>query len=98
MTDQPYRYDRRPLVEPDHRRLPGFRDVTDAQWRDVQWQRAHCVKNARQLRAVWGDLVEDKFYDDLERDQTERATMSLLLPPQMLNTIAPDGPPTTQAV
>ena len=98
MAEQPYRYDHRPLVEPDHRRLPGFRDVTDAEWRDVQWQRSHCVKNARQLRAVWGDLVDDRFYEDLERDQAERATMSLLLPPQMLNTIAPDQVPTTDAV
>src|SRR5690606_30685282 len=42
-----------------------------------------------QLRAVWGDLVDERFYADLERDQRERATMSMLLPPQMLNTIAP---------
>ena len=98
MADQPYRYDRRSLTEPDHRRLPGFADVTDEQWRDVQWQRAHCVKNARQLRAVWGDLVDERFYADLERDQTERATMSLLLPPQMLNTIVPDGLPDTDGV
>ena len=98
MADQPYRYDRRSLIEPDHRRLPGFADVTDEQWRDVQWQRAHCVKNARQLRAVWGDLVDERFYADLERDQTERATMSLLLPPQMLNTIVPDGRPDTDGV
>ncbi|HZB48482.1 MAG TPA: lysine 2,3-aminomutase [Mycobacteriales bacterium] len=96
--DQPYGYLRRPLAEPDHRRLPGWRDVTDAEWRDVQWQRAHCVKNVRQLRAVWGDLVDDAFYADLERDQAERATMSLLVTPQMLNTVAPGGPPTTEAV
>ena len=96
--EQPYVYRRRPLVEPDHRRLPGWRDVTDAQWRDVQWQRAHCVKNTRQLRAVWGGLVEDRFYADLERDQAERATMSLLITPQMLNTICPDGPPSTDGV
>ena len=96
--DQPYGYLRRPLAEPDHRRLPGWRDVTDAEWRDVQWQRAHCVKNVRQLRAVWGDLVDEAFYADLERDQAERATMSLLVTPQMLNTVAPGGPPTTEAV
>ena len=29
------------------------------------------------------------FYADLERDQAERATMSMLLPPQMLNTMVP---------
>jgi lysine 2,3-aminomutase len=95
---QPYGYARRPLVEPDHRRLPGFRDVTDAEWRDVQWQRSHCVKNVRQLRAVYGDLLADELYADLERDQAERATMSLLIPPQMINTIVPDAVPTTDAV
>src|SRR4051812_42358965 len=94
---QPYRYQRRPLVEPDWRRLPGWRDVTEAEWRDAQWQRAHCVKNVRQLSAVMGDLIGPEFYADLERDQAERATMSLLLPPQMLNTIVPDRVPDTSA-
>ena len=88
-TGQPYTYHRRELVEPDWRRLPGWRDVTDEQWRSVQWQRAHCVKNLAQLRALWGDLVGEEFYADLERDQRERATMSMLVPPQMMNTIAP---------
>jgi lysine 2,3-aminomutase len=92
---QPYQYRRRPLVEPDWRRLPGWRDVTEAEWRDPQWQRAHCVKNIRQLRGVYGDLLDDGFYADLERDQAHRATMSLLLPPQMVNTMVPTAEPTT---
>ena len=87
--EQPYAYRRRPLVEPDWTRLPGWRDVPAEQWASVQWQRANCVKNVRQLRAVMGDLLEDRFYTDLERDQAERATMSMLLPPQMLNTMVP---------
>src|SRR5690349_19635646 len=91
MSEQPYVYARRPLIEPDWRRLPGWRDVTEAQWADAQWQRAHCVKNTRQLRAVMGDLLHEQFYADLEQDQAEGATMSLLLPPQMLNTMVPDG-------
>jgi lysine 2,3-aminomutase len=86
---QPYRYRRIELVEPDWRRLPGWTQVTDEQWRDAQWQRAHCVKNLAQLRAVLGDLAEESFYADLERDQAERATMSMLVPPQMLNTMVP---------
>jgi lysine 2,3-aminomutase len=90
VTDQPYAYRRRPLVEPDWRRLPGWRDVTDQQWADVQWQRSHCVKNVKQLHAVFGDLVGDEFYADVQRDQVEQATMSLLLPPQMVNTMAPE--------
>ena len=85
---QPYEYVRRELVEPDWRRFPGWRDITDAQWRDAQWQRVHCVKNLKQLRAVVGDLLTERFYDDLQADQQNLATMSMLLPPQMLNTMA----------
>ncbi len=85
---QPYTYARRELIEPDWTRFPGWRDVTTAEWESAQWQRAHCVKNIRQLRDVAGDLLHEHFYADLERDQAERATMSMLLPPQMLNTIA----------
>ena len=85
--EQPYRYQQRELVEPDWTRYPGWRDVTAEQWADVQWQRSHCVKNVAQLRDLMGPLLTDAFYDDLERDQRERATMSMLLPPQMLNTM-----------
>ena len=94
---QPYEYRRRPLVEPDWTRLPGWRDVTAAQWESAQWQRAHCVKNAKQLRAVLGDLVDDTFYTDLETDQQRLATMSMLVTPQMLNTMVPDAAPSTES-
>ena len=86
-VEQPYAYRQRELVEPDWRRFPGWREVTDAEWRSAQWQRVHCVKNLAQLREVMGDLLTDDFYADLERDQAERATMSMLVPPQMLNTM-----------
>ncbi|SDF36221.1 lysine 2,3-aminomutase [Lentzea fradiae] len=89
---QPYTYVRRELVEPDWRRFPGWAHVTDAQWRDAQWQRVNCVKNVKQLRKVAGDLLTEKFYDDLAADQENFATMSMLLPPQMLNTMAVDAP------
>ena len=92
MVEQPYAYRRRELVEPDWRRLPGWAAVTRAEWESAQWQRAHCVKNARQLREVTGGALAEAFMADLERDQRERATMSMLIPPQMLNTIAPDLP------
>jgi lysine 2,3-aminomutase len=94
--EQPYTYRPRPLVEPDWRRLPGWADVTAEEWESAQWQRAHCVKNVKQLRGVYGDLLDERFYADLERDQAERATMSILVPPQMVNTIVPDGVPTTE--
>ena len=90
---QPYAYARRELVEPDWTRLPGWRNVTRDEWESAQWQRVNCVKNIRQLRAVFGGLLPDCFYADLERDQAERATMALLIPPQMLNTFVPDRVP-----
>ena len=96
--DQPYGYRRRGLVEPDWRRLPGWREVTREDWESAQWQRAHCVKNVKQLREVFGDLLHDRFYADLERDQAERATMSILIPPQMINTMVPGEVPTTEAL
>ena len=92
-TGQPYPYQRVELVEPDWTRFPGWKDVTAEEWASVQWQRAHCVKNLRQLRELLGDLVDERFYADLERDQNERATMSMLVPPQMMNTMAPYAVP-----
>jgi len=91
--EQPYVYRGRPLTEPDWTRFPGWRGVGVKQWESAQWQRAHCVKNVAQLRAVAGDLLADAFYTDLLRDQQLRATMSMLLPPQMLNTMAPGVTP-----
>ena len=91
--EQPYAYRRRELVEPDWRRLPGWRGRHRRGVGSAQWQRAHCVKNIKQLRAVMGDLVDDRFYADLERDQAERATMSMLVPPQMINTMVPTARP-----
>jgi lysine 2,3-aminomutase len=91
--EQPYAYRRVELVEPDWTRFPGWKDVTAAEWESVQWQRAHCVKNVKQLRALMGDLVDERFYADLERDQQERATMSMLVTPQMMNTMMRDDEP-----
>jgi KamA family protein len=89
MIDQPYVYRHRELVEPDWRRLPGWAEVTEQDWASAQWQRSHCIKNIRQLRQVIGDGLTEAFYADLERDQAERATMSMLVPPQMINTMVP---------
>src|SRR3954452_20506412 len=98
VLEQPYEYSARELVEPDWRRLPGFADVRPEQWRSAQWQRVNCVKNLRQLRGVYGAPLDEPFYADVEADQATRATMSLLLPPQMLNTMVPDSVPTTAAM
>ena len=93
MIEQPYVYRHKELVEPDWRRLPGWADVSPQDWASAQWQRAHCVKNIRQLRQVIGGGLDERFYADLERDQAERATMSMLVPPQMINTMVPHFSP-----
>jgi KamA family protein len=88
VLNQPYPYARRELAEPDWRRFPGWADVPAADWESAQWQRAHCVKNLRQLSQVTGPGLSDAFCEDVLRDQRERATMSMLVTPQMLNTMA----------
>ena len=85
---QPFTYPlTREFAEPDWRRLPGFRGVIADQWESAQWQRAHTVKNLRELKEALGDCLPDDLAADVERDQRERATMSMLVPPQMLNTM-----------
>jgi lysine 2,3-aminomutase len=88
MSTQPFQYPvAREFAEPDWTRLPGFRGVMRDEWESAQWQRAHCVKNLAQLKNVFGDFASDALLGDIERDQAERATMSILVPPQMLNTM-----------
>jgi lysine 2,3-aminomutase len=85
---QPFKYPlERPFVEPDWRRLPGYRDVTAAEWESALWQRKHTVKNLKELKAALGSFLPDALAAGIEHDQRERATMSILLPPQMINTM-----------
>ena len=62
MVSQPYVYQRHELAEPDWRRFPGWAGVSAADWESAQWQRAHCVKNARQLRQVAGPGLDEAFF------------------------------------
>ncbi|MGH2735670.1 MAG: lysine 2,3-aminomutase, partial [Actinomycetota bacterium] len=85
---QPYPYPpAREFVEPDWHRLPGYADVTEQEWRSAKWQRRHTVKNLDQLVKVLRDLIPGELVESIRRDQAERATMSMLLPPQMINTM-----------
>jgi lysine 2,3-aminomutase len=87
-AEQPLRYPlEREFVEPDWTRLPGYRSVTTEQWESAQWQRAHTVKNLKELKSAFGELLPDDLAADIRRDMFERATMSMLIPPQMLNTM-----------
>ena len=85
---QPFKYPlEREFTEPDWTRLAGYRNVSPADWESALWQRRHTVKNLRELKAALGPLLPDDLLASIDRDQRERATMSLLLPPQMINTM-----------
>src|SRR5687767_3185547 len=87
-AEQPYRYPPlREFVEPDWTRIPGYAHVTSQEWESARWQRQHTIKNLDQLRKALGPLLPDDLARSIERDGRERATMSMLLPPQMLNTM-----------
>ena len=87
-AEQPFRYPlERAYAEPDWTRLPGYRDVTSTEWESALWQRKNTVKNLAELKGVLGDLLPDDLAASIERDQRERATMSLLITPHMINTL-----------
>jgi lysine 2,3-aminomutase len=85
---QPFVYPlRREFVEPDWTRIPAYRTASRADWESALWQRRHTVKNLKELKATLGGLLPDSLLAAIDRDQRERATMSILIPPQMLNTM-----------
>jgi lysine 2,3-aminomutase len=87
-AEQPFKYPlERGYVEPDWTRLPGYRKVTRAEWESALWQRKNTVKNLAELKAALGDFLPDDLAASIERDQGERATMSLLITPHMINTL-----------
>ncbi len=85
---QPFVYPlKRDFVEPDWRRLPGYRSVAAADWESALWQRQHSVKNLKELKDALGEFLTDDLAQDILTDQRQWATMSMLIPPQMLNTM-----------
>src|SRR5882672_2202656 len=87
-SQQPFAYPlKREFAEPDWRRLPGYKDVTAAEWETALWQRRHTVKNLKELKEALGSFLPDTLLESIEKDIKQRATMSMLLPPQMLNTM-----------
>ena len=86
--EQPFTYPlKREFVEPDWRRLPGYKGVSEEEWETALWQRRHTVKNLKELKDAFGEFLPDALMASLERDIKERATMSILVPPHMLNTM-----------
>lgn len=87
-AEQPFRYPlEAPFEEPDWQRIPAWKDVSKSEWESAVWQRKHTVKNLRELKETLGDRLPDDLAESIARDQQERATMSMLVPPQMLNTM-----------
>src|SRR6266852_3550846 len=76
--EQPFTYPlKREFAEPDWQRLPGYKAVSKQDWETALWQRRHTVKNLKELKGVFGDLIPDSLMASVERDIKERATMSI---------------------
>jgi lysine 2,3-aminomutase len=86
--EQPYNYPlKRVFLEPDWTRIPGYKNVTSDEWEDATWQRKNTVKNLKELKETLGPLLPDNLAESILKDMQERATMSMLIPPQMINTM-----------
>jgi lysine 2,3-aminomutase len=90
-SPQPFKYPpERQFIEPDWTRLPGYKGVSRQDWESAVWQRKHTVKNLKELKAALGHLLPDSLAESIAQDQRERATMSILITPHMLNTMNTD--------
>lgn len=88
---QPYAYPpKREFYEPDWTRIPGWKNVTREEWEDATWQRKNTVKSLKELKEILGSHLDEKLAESLQQDIETRATMSLLVPPQMINTMNMD--------
>ena len=85
---QPFTYPlTRAFVEPDWTRIPGFQGVSKQDWESALWQRRNTIKNLKELKAALGPLLPDSLAESIDKDQRERATMSILITPHMVNTM-----------
>ena len=78
---------KREYVEPDWTRITGYQGVSAADWENATWQRKHTVKNLREFKDVLGPHLPDDLALSIGQDMEQRATMSMLIPPQMINTM-----------
>jgi len=86
--DQPFKYPlERAYAEPDWTRLPGYRAVSRDDWESALWQRKNTVKNLAELKEALGKFLPDDLAQSIDRDIRERATMSMLITPHMINTM-----------
>ncbi|MDB6151952.1 MAG: Lysine 2,3-aminomutase [Chthoniobacteraceae bacterium] len=62
------------------REIPGYSNVSEADFRSHLFQQKHAVTNVRQLRDTLGQLVEDSFFEDLAAGM-QHAPMALRISP-----------------
>jgi len=75
------------LVEvPDFRRIPAYKDVTDAQFLDHHWQAKHSITRPDKLLNALRDLVSAEFIQDAT-EGFSHAPMSVRVSPYLLSLI-----------
>lgn len=68
------------------RAIPGYAQVTAADFGDHKWQQRHTVTNVKQLRETLGEAAGEDFYADLEAGITN-APMALRISPYLLSLV-----------
>lgn len=94
---------RRPPVDPsalEHRnllrgefwrRIPAYRDVTEAQFLDHKWQAKHSITKPKKLLEALAGVVNEAFVEDVARGFA-RSPMSVRVSPYLLSLIDWDDP------
>ncbi len=73
------------------RRIPAWREVSEAEFLDHQWQSKHTIIRPERLLQALQELVSAEFVEDA-RNGFERAPMSLRVSPYMLSLIDWENP------
>jgi lysine 2,3-aminomutase len=82
----------RDLLDGDFwRRIPAFKDVTEAEFLDHKWQMKHTITKADKLLAALSGLVPDGFIEDA-REGFRIAPMAVRVSPYMLSLIEWNDP------
>lgn len=72
-------------------RIPAYRDVTEEQFLDHQWQARNSITNPTKLLAALQAMVPGSFYDDVA-EGFRRSPMSVRVSPYLLSLIDWDNP------
>ncbi len=73
------------------RRIPGFVDVTAAEFQTHTFQARHTATNIRQIKELLRDRASESFFEDVALG-IERAPMALRISPYLLSLIDWDDP------